>query len=177
MNEPQEKRRELKRNTKKGYRKLLERFNSDKFVGACGHNIVFLCRDNISGWVRYILHCDIEVYGTMRDNNETHLLAMSSSRQAELDGKKEHRPGERVKQMTIVVDTALSEHAGFMAAFTPRVQEMGVGYCVCAHPEPGSVHWVRKVTERTVDDRAQVSHLWREAERVLHTAPLLAQQL
>eukprot|EP00731_Ephydatia_muelleri_P029299 Em0020g943a len=79
-------------------------------------------------------------------------------RKAELDGKKEHRPGERVKQMTVIMDTTLSEHVSFMAAFTPRMQEMGVGYCLCAHPEPGSVHWVRKVTERAVDDHAQVTH-------------------
>ena len=59
--------------------------------------------------------------------------------------------------MTVIIDTTLSEHVNFMAAFTPRMQEMGVGYCLCAHPEPGSVRWVRKVTERAVDDHAQVS--------------------
>ena len=59
--------------------------------------------------------------------------------------------------MTVVMDTALSEHVSFMAAFAPRVHEMGVAYRICAHPEPGSVCWVRKVTERAVDDQAQVS--------------------
>ena len=59
--------------------------------------------------------------------------------------------------MTVVLDAGLSEHVSFMAAFTPRVQEMGVAYHICALPEPGSVNWERKVTERTVDDYAEVS--------------------
>lgn len=79
-----------------------------------------------------------------------------ATRKAKLDANKDHRPGERVKQMTVAMDTFLSEHVSFMAAFAPRAQEIGIAYRHCAHPEPGSVQWLRKVTERTVDDHAQV---------------------
>lgn len=72
------------------------------------------------------------------------------------EGRRENRPGERVKQMVVVLDPTLSENAQFMASLAAELQELGVNYHVSGDLYPGSVQWRRRVWERTVDESTQV---------------------
>ena len=71
------------------------------------------------------------------------------------ESRKEQRPGERVKQMMVVLDRTLLENAHFMAEFAPSLKELGMEYVV-SDDEPGIVQWKRVVTERTLNHRDQV---------------------
>lgn len=80
-------------------------------------------------------------------------------RKAASDTSKEGRaPGERVKQMTVVLEKALVENAEFMTELTTELSALDVGYQVGSDDlYPGSVLWKRRIWERTVDDDARVS--------------------
>ena len=56
----------------------------------------------------------------------------------------------------IVLDKALSESAPLMAVLATELNELGVSYRIGSDCEPGSVQWMRKVSERTVDENARV---------------------
>lgn len=76
----------------------------------------------------------------------------------------ENRSGERMKQMKIVLDSALSENRDFMAEFAKGVRSLEVEYRVSKTDEPGSVRWVRVVRERRVDERAKIVEREKEVE-------------
>lgn len=59
--------------------------------------------------------------------------------------------------MVVILDTVLSENAQFMAELAGELQALGVAYRISRDMHPGSVRWKRTVSERSVDDEAQVS--------------------
>ena len=80
-------------------------------------------------------------------------------KKAASDTSKESRaPGDRLKQMIVVLDKALVENAEFMTELTTELSSLDVGYQIGSDDlYPGSVLWKRKISERTVDENAKVS--------------------
>lgn len=72
------------------------------------------------------------------------------------EATKEHRPGERLKHMVVVLDTTVSENKDFMAVFATSMRSLEMEYRISSCDEPGTVRWTRVMTERTVNDSAQV---------------------
>ena len=58
--------------------------------------------------------------------------------------------------MVVLLDTALSENDDFMSHLVSELQSLEVTYRVRGDMHPGSVSWKRIVTDRTVDESAQV---------------------
>lgn len=58
--------------------------------------------------------------------------------------------------MIIILDTSLSENAELMAELASEMNEAGIEYRVNSEMYPGSVRWRRKVTERSVNENAEV---------------------
>ena len=58
--------------------------------------------------------------------------------------------------MVVLLDMVLSENDDFMTHLVPELRTLKVTYCVCGDMHPGSVSWKRIVTDRTVDESAQV---------------------
>ena len=90
-------------------------------------------------------------------------------KKASSETRKEVRgPAERVKQMIVVLERALVESAEFMTELTTELSALSVGYVVgCDDMPPGSVMWKRKITERTVDEKAKVNSCGNEIPRVI----------
>ena len=58
--------------------------------------------------------------------------------------------------MIVLLDISLSENPSFIAELSVQLKDLGVTYRVSNMEPAGSVRWKKKVTERTVDDNAQV---------------------
>ena len=58
--------------------------------------------------------------------------------------------------MIVLLDTSLSEKPSFIAELSTQLKDLGVAYRVKNMDPAGSVRWKRKLTDRTVDDNAQV---------------------
>ena len=58
--------------------------------------------------------------------------------------------------MVVLLDTVLSENDDFMTHLVSELHTLKVTYRVCGDMHPGSVSWKRIVTDRTVDESAQV---------------------
>ena len=69
-------------------------------------------------------------------------------------------PAERVKQMIVQLDTAVSENAAIMSKLATQLQEIGVAYRVSDLQPPGSVRWKRKTQSEgeCVGEGAEVGH-------------------
>ena len=71
--------------------------------------------------------------------------------------KRTLKPADRVKQMTVLLDTAVSENAAIMSELTAQLQEMSVIYRVGDLQPPGSVRWKRKTLPGEVGDETEVT--------------------
>ena len=58
--------------------------------------------------------------------------------------------------MIVVMDTALSENVTFMDSLIGHLDSLEVDFRVSSDAPPGSVTWLRKSWERSVDESAEV---------------------
>lgn len=62
------------------------------------------------------------------------------------------QPGERVKQMIVVLETSIAENSDLMTALMCQLLELNVQYQVQSMLPCGTVRWKRKTTRRSVTD-------------------------
>lgn len=73
------------------------------------------------------------------------------------EGSRENRPGERLKQMMVVLDSTVFENEEFMEEFELEANALGVQYCSCKENRPGCIRWRRVLTERSVNqEKAEI---------------------
>ncbi len=86
-------------------------------------------------------------------------------RAAARESNKDQSPGERMKNMAVVLDSTLVENRDFMAEFAPAIHSMKGNFRVSqCDTEPGVVKWVRILTECDVDTSAHVTRRAMEIE-------------
>lgn len=84
-------------------------------------------------------------------------------KQATAASRQETKPGERIKQMIVMIGKQLSEDGVIMTTLLTRLQELEVEYRIC-EDTPTCVMWKRKVVERSIDDTTKVIELKREQQ-------------
>ena len=82
-------------------------------------------------------------------------------RQANSASRKEDQPSERLKQMVVILETAIAENSSLMSCLVGKLSEVEVEYRISKEsPHPGTISWRRKTAERAVDQQAQVGGGW-----------------
>lgn len=76
-------------------------------------------------------------------------------KEAAKEGQKENRPGERLKQMVVILDGALLHDQEFGGAFASAVETFKMEYRT-SDAEPGFVRWKRVMTDRVLDESSRV---------------------
>ena len=76
--------------------------------------------------------------------------------------------------MIVLLDVSLSENPSFIAELSTQLKDLGVTYRVSNMEPSGSVRWKRKVTDRTVDDNAQVLFSVHNVKCITNCKPVYA---
>ena len=69
----------------------------------------------------------------------------------------ENRPGERVKNMVVHLDSCLTKRADMMEKLLVEFEQLNIDHLVESSHVPNLVWWHRKLTNRTINDDATVS--------------------
>ena len=69
----------------------------------------------------------------------------------------ENRPGERVKNMVVHLDSRLSQRTEMMIQLLTELKQLNVEHVMESSDVPNLVRWHRKLTNRTINDDATVS--------------------
>ncbi|XP_019852996.1 PREDICTED: uncharacterized protein LOC100634841 isoform X1 [Amphimedon queenslandica] len=94
--------------------------------------------------------------------------------QAETEGRKETRPGHRVKQMIVQLETSITECPKLMKSLLEQLEELEVQYKVEPSLPQHCVMWKRKSTTRCLDQElAKVSERERESKPISYYSNLI----
>ena len=69
----------------------------------------------------------------------------------------ENRPGERVKNMVVHLDSRLSQRTEMMVHLLTELKQLNIDHLMELSDVPNLVRWRRKLTNRTINDDATVS--------------------
>ena len=69
----------------------------------------------------------------------------------------ENRPGERVKNTVIHLDSCLTKRADMMEKLLAEFEQLNIDHLVESSHVPNLVWWHHKLTNRTINDDATVS--------------------
>ncbi|XP_064406731.1 crossover junction endonuclease EME1-like isoform X2 [Halichondria panicea] len=80
-----------------------------------------------------------------------------AKKQATSASRKDDQPAERLKHMVAILDTAIAENSTLMSSLAAKLSEVEVEYRIGKDVlHPGTISWLRKTAERTVDEQAQI---------------------